>query len=160
MKFTDPVSGEVYFLELRLPVSYDTAEAVNLNSGVKIVQQLGAGSLILLPDSRPFAGYYNPRQTWQAGQTFTTHAGTRVRIDAITSTSASVTVESHTLDSRQSDRPCRCSHARAGKPDCPPWPAGLGPADATRSFQRGAVHWTPAPARWPRPARSAPPGGL
>ena len=66
-KFTDPVSGEAYFLELRLPVSYDTTEAVDLNSGVKIVQQLGAGSLILLPDSKPFAGYYNPRQTWQAG---------------------------------------------------------------------------------------------
>ena len=94
VKFSDPVSGEIYFLELRLPVSYDTTEAVDLNRGVKIVQQLGAGSLILLPDSRPFAGYYNPRQTWQTGQTFTTHAGTRVSIDGITSASASVTVES------------------------------------------------------------------
>ena len=92
MKFTDPVSGEVYFLELRLPVSYDTTKAVNLNSGVKIVQPLGAGSLILLPDSRPFAGYYNPSQTWQAGQTFSTHAGTRVKIDSISATAAAVTI--------------------------------------------------------------------
>ncbi len=92
VKFRDAVSGEVYFLELRLPVSYDTAKAVYLNSGVKIVQQLGAGSLILLPDSRPFAGYYNPRQAWQSGQTFTTHAGTRVHIDGISATAASITV--------------------------------------------------------------------
>ncbi|WP_176803090.1 M43 family zinc metalloprotease [Arthrobacter sp. ov407] len=92
VKFTDPVSGEVYFLELRLPVGYDTAKAVNLNSGVKIVQPLGAYSLVLLPDSRPFAGYYNPSQTWQAGQTFSTHAGTRVKIDSISATAAAVTI--------------------------------------------------------------------
>ncbi len=61
MKFTDPVSGEVYFLELRLPVSYDTAKAVDLNSGVKIVQQLGAGSLILLPDSRAVRRVLQPQ---------------------------------------------------------------------------------------------------
>ena len=92
VKFRDGVSGEVYFLELRLPVSYDTAKAVYLNSGVKVVQQLGAASLILLPDSRPFAGYYNPSQAWQAGQTFTTHAGTRVRIDSVSATSAGITI--------------------------------------------------------------------
>ncbi|MET1156390.1 M43 family zinc metalloprotease, partial [Arthrobacter sp.] len=93
-KFTDSVSGEVYYLELRLPVGYDTAYAVNGNRGVKIAQQLGAGSLILMPDSRRFAGLYNSQHTWQAGQTFTTHAGTKVSIDWVSASAASVTIES------------------------------------------------------------------
>ncbi|MGX9900417.1 hypothetical protein ACW0JT_11850 [Arthrobacter sp. SA17] len=38
VKFTDALSGEVYFLELRLPVGNDAATAVNGNRGVKIVQ--------------------------------------------------------------------------------------------------------------------------
>jgi uncharacterized protein with LGFP repeats len=142
VKFTDPVSGESYFLELRLPVSYDTTEAVDLNRGVKIVQQFGAGSLILLPDSRPFAGYYNPRQTWQAGQTFTTHAGTRVSIDTITSATATVTVESllsiagRAIDTVAAATPALGSPTSAVA-------CGLRAGGCYRSFQGGSVHWTP-----------------
>ncbi|RKR20663.1 pregnancy-associated plasma protein-A [Arthrobacter oryzae] len=141
-KFTDPVSGETYFLELRLPVSYDTTEAVDLNSGVKIVQQLGAGSLILLPDSRPFAGYYNPRQTWQPGQTFTTHAGTRVSIDAITSTSASVTVESLLSIAGKAIDPVATATPALGSPTSTVT-CGLRAGGCYRNFQGGSVHWTP-----------------
>lgn len=94
-KFTDPKSGEVYFLELRAPVGYDAVIARNGNRGVKITQQGGGNSSILLPpNTRPsaFNGYYSNTQTWQAGQTFTTHAGTTVSIDAVSDTSASVTI--------------------------------------------------------------------
>jgi uncharacterized protein with LGFP repeats len=141
-KFTDPVSGESYFLELRLPVSYDTTEAVDLNRGVKIVQQLGAGSLILLPDSRPFAGYYNPRQTWQAGQTFTTHAGTRVSIDAITSDSATVTVESILSIAGRAMAPVAAATPALGNPTTAV-ACGLKAGGCYRSFQGGSIHWTP-----------------
>ena len=143
VKFTDPVSGEFYFLELRLPVSYDTTEAVDLNRGVKIVQQLGAGSLILLPDSRPFAGYYNPRQTWQAGQTFTTHAGTRVSIDGITSASASVTVESILSIAGKAIAPVAVATPALGSPTSAV-ACGLRAGGCYRSFQGGSVHWTPS----------------
>jgi hypothetical protein len=142
VKFTDPVSGETYFLELRLPVSYDTTEAVDLNRGVKIVQQFGAGSLILLPDSRPFAGYYNPSQTWQAGQTFTTHAGTRVSIDAITSASASVTVESILSIAGRAIDPVATATPALGSPTTAVT-CGLRAGGCYRSFQGGSVHWTP-----------------
>ncbi|MFM9429708.1 uncharacterized protein with LGFP repeats [Arthrobacter sp. MP_2.3] len=94
VKFTDPVSGEVYYLELRLPVGFDAGTAVNGNRGVKIVQQFGSGSLVLMPDSHRFAGYYSARHAWQAGQTFTTHAGTRVIINWISDSAAGVTIES------------------------------------------------------------------
>ena len=86
VKFRDPISGEVYYLELRLPVGYDTATAVGGNRGVKIVQNGGAtaaSSIILMPNSKPFSGYYSHQHAWQAGQVFTTHAGTRVSIDWI-----------------------------------------------------------------------------
>ena len=95
VKFTDPKSKEVYYLELRLPVGYDTSTAVNGNRGVKIVQSGGAtaaSSLILMPSTLPFSGYYASNQVWQAGQTFTTYTGTRVTVDYVTSTSAGVTI--------------------------------------------------------------------
>lgn len=95
VKFTDPKSKEVYYLELRLPVGYDTSTAVSGNRGVKIVQSGGAtaaSSLILMPSTLPFSGYYATNQTWQAGQTFTTYTGTRVTVDYVTSTSAGVTI--------------------------------------------------------------------
>lgn len=95
VKFTDPVSKEVYYLELRLPVGYDTNTAVGGNKGVKIVQAGGAtaaSSLILMPSTRPFAGYYAANHVRKAGQHFTTAAGTKVTIDYINSTTAGVTV--------------------------------------------------------------------
>ena len=94
-KFTDPKSGEVYYLELRAPVGYDSVISRNGNRGVKITQQGGGNSSILLPpDTRPsaFNGYYSNTQTWQAGQTFTTHSGTTVTINSVSDTSANVTI--------------------------------------------------------------------
>lgn len=92
-KFTDPRSGEVYYLELRAPVGYDSVIAQNGNRGVKITQQGGGNSSILLPpNTRPFAGYYSNTQTWQAGQTFTTHAGTKVSINSVSNTAATLTI--------------------------------------------------------------------
>ena len=94
-KFTDPKSGEVYFLELRTPVGYDSVIAQDGNRGVKITQQGGGNSSILLPPNTratAFNGYYSNTQAWQAGQTFTTHAGTKVSIDAVSNTAATVTI--------------------------------------------------------------------
>lgn len=95
LKFTDPKSGEVYFVELRLPVGYDARLAVNGNKGVKIVQRGGAtavSSLLLMPSTIPFDGYYATNHAWQAGSTFVTHAGTRVRIDYVSGDAAGVTI--------------------------------------------------------------------
>lgn len=98
VKFTDPVSREVYYLELRQPVGYDQylGYAGNEgNNGVKIVQPGGAttaSSLILMPSTKPFSGYYSPNHAWQAGSTFTTHTGTKVTITSATADSATVTI--------------------------------------------------------------------
>ncbi|WP_426996128.1 hypothetical protein [Pseudarthrobacter sp. N5] len=92
-KFTDPKSGEVYYLELRIPIGYDAGLAVGGNRGVKITQQGSGNSSILLPSSTlPFTGYYSSSQAWQAGSTFTTHTGTRVTIESVTDAAAVVTL--------------------------------------------------------------------
>jgi hypothetical protein len=95
LKFTDPRSGEIYFVELRLPVGYDARLAVDGNRGVKIVQRGGAtavSSLLLMPSTIPFTGYYATNHAWQGGSTFVTHAGTKVRIDYISGDAAGVTI--------------------------------------------------------------------
>jgi hypothetical protein len=46
-----------------------------------------------MPSSLPFPGYYAKNQVWQAGQKFTTHAGTKVTIDWISDTAAGVTID-------------------------------------------------------------------
>jgi hypothetical protein len=99
VKFTDPVSKEVYYLELRQPAGYDAylASGSAGNRGVKVVQRGGASpssSLALMPSTVPFSGYYATNHTWQAGSTFITHAGTRVTINAVSATSATVTIDS------------------------------------------------------------------
>jgi len=92
-KFTDPKSGEVYYLELRAPVGYDAGKAVGGNRGVKISQQGSGNSSIMLPPSTlPISGNYSSTQAWQAGSTFRTHTGTRVSIDAVSDTAATVTL--------------------------------------------------------------------
>jgi len=97
LKFTDPISGEIYYLELRQPVGYDSylATASNVsNRGVKIVQRGGAtaaSSLVLKPYSKPDGNVY-ANLAWQQGSTFVTHAGTRVRIDSVTADAATVTI--------------------------------------------------------------------
>ncbi|MCD4851262.1 VCBS repeat-containing protein [Arthrobacter sp. AK01] len=99
IKFTDPISREVYYLELRQPVGYDnylSASTQSGNKGVKIVQRGGAtiaSSLILMPSTVPFTEpYYAKNHAWQAGSTFTTYTGTKVTINSVTSTSATVTI--------------------------------------------------------------------
>lgn len=97
LKFTDPVSRETYYLELRQPVGYDSYLSSDFagNRGVKIVQRGGAtpvSSLTLMPSTIPFSGYYSANHAWQAGRTFTTHAGTTVTINAVTADYATVTI--------------------------------------------------------------------
>jgi hypothetical protein len=98
VKFTDPVSKEVYYLELREPAGYDAylAGGPAGNRGVKVVQRGGAtpsSSLILMPSTIPFSGSYATNHTWQTGSTFVTHAGTRVTVNAVTAASATVTID-------------------------------------------------------------------
>lgn len=93
VKFSDPISGEAYYLELRLPVGNDSATAVSGNRGVKVVQAYGAGSIALQPSSTTFNGYYSYNQAWQAGQSFTSHAGTRVTIDWVSDSAAGITID-------------------------------------------------------------------
>ena len=93
VKFTDAISGEVYYLELRTPVGFDAVAAKGGNRGVKVVQRGGGNSTIELPYSTlPFLGNFNSKEAWPAGSTFTTHAGTSVRVDSLDDTSAIVTV--------------------------------------------------------------------
>lgn len=92
-KFTDPKSGEVYYLELRAPVGYDVGKAVGGNRGVKISQQGSGNSAILLPPSTlPISGNYSSTQAWQAGSTFRTHAGTQVIVESVSDSAAVVTL--------------------------------------------------------------------
>ncbi|MEQ4518639.1 FG-GAP-like repeat-containing protein [Pseudarthrobacter sp. B907] len=94
VKFTDPLSGEIYYVELRLPIGGDAAAAVNGNRGVKIVQSFGAGSISLPPSTTTYySTYYTSNAAWQAGQTFTTHAGTRVTVDWISDVAAGITID-------------------------------------------------------------------
>ncbi|NJC23814.1 hypothetical protein BJ994_002890 [Arthrobacter pigmenti] len=96
VKFTDPRSRETYYLELRTPVGFDTNLAVGGNRGVKIVQNGGAtsaSSIALMPSTRPYPGYYASNTAWQAGQVFTTHAGTTVTINSVANDRAVVTID-------------------------------------------------------------------
>ncbi|MFP3580065.1 VCBS repeat-containing protein [Arthrobacter sp. SIMBA_036] len=98
VKFTDPVSKEAYYLELREPAGYDDylRYGPSGNMGVKVAQRGGAtiaSSLILMPSTKPFPEqWYAKNQTWQAGSTFTTYTGTQVTINSVSATSASVTI--------------------------------------------------------------------
>ena len=100
IKFTDPISKEVYYLELRQAAGYDSylddSGRPAGNRGVKIVQRGGAtiaSSLILMPSTKPFPEpWYASNHAWQAGSTFTTYTGTQVTINSVSTTSASVTI--------------------------------------------------------------------
>ena len=140
LKFIDPVSGEIYYVELRLPVGYDAATAYGGNRGVKIIQQLGAGSLVLMPNTQPFTGYYSTRHAWQAGQTFTTHAGTRVAINWITDTAASVTIESATAAGVSAIAELAAASPALGSPVSE---VRAGPnGGLSQGFDNGAIYWT------------------
>jgi hypothetical protein len=95
VKFTDPTSKETYYLQLKLPVGYDSTSAVNGNKGVEILKsdpRRGA-SMLIPPTTTPFSGYYDAKHAWQAGSTFNTSGGSAVTINSITSDSATVTVQ-------------------------------------------------------------------
>ncbi|WP_261382415.1 hypothetical protein [Arthrobacter sp. UKPF54-2] len=142
LKFTDPVSGEVYYIELRLPVGYDSAVAVNGNRGVKVVQALGAGSIALQPSTLGFPGYYGKNQAWQPGQTFTTHAGTRVSIDWLSSTAAGVTIESVAGVAARAIAPVASATASLGNATSGVL-CGLRDGGCYQAFEGGTVHWVP-----------------
>lgn len=94
LKFTDPISNEVYYVELRMPVGYDAITAVGGNQGVQILKadpSNPAASMILMPNTRPYDGWYHPNLAWQGGR-FTTAAGTTITIDSITSSAATITI--------------------------------------------------------------------
>jgi hypothetical protein len=108
---------------LRAPVGYDAAVAQNGNRGVKITQQGAGNSSILLPPNTraaAFNGYYSNTQAWQQGQTFTTHAGTKVSIDAVSNTSATVTTSTRSPSSAPAARPAWTSPAGRTTPPSPP----------------------------------------
>ena len=145
VKFTDPISGEVYYLELRLPIGYDAATAVGGNRGVNIVQNGGltaASSIILMPSTKPYAGYYSQNSAWQAGQTFTTHAGTRVSIDWISNTAAGVTIESTAAVASRAMAPVAVANTSLGNATsgviC-----GLRNGGCYQDYQGGAIIWSP-----------------
>lgn len=97
LKFTDPKSSETYYLELRTATGYDRNLALNGNRGVKITQSGGntpASSIILMPSTFPRKLYdYATNTAWPAGSTFTTHAGTTVKINTVSDAGASVTID-------------------------------------------------------------------
>lgn len=96
VKFTDPRSKETYYLELRTPVGFDKNLALGGNRGVKVVQNGGntpASSIVLMPNTRPYPGYYAENTAWQAGGVFRTHAGTTVTINSVSDSAASVTID-------------------------------------------------------------------
>ena len=142
LKFTDPVSGETYYLELRLPVGNDAATALNGNRGVKVVQAFGSGSLALQPSTTTFSGYYSYNQTWQAGQTFTTHAGTRVTFDWITGSAAGITIESTATAAAKAIESVAATSTALGTATtgviC-----GLRDGGCYQMFQSGSIHFAP-----------------
>ncbi|HSO89683.1 MAG TPA: M43 family zinc metalloprotease [Arthrobacter sp.] len=142
LKFTDPVSGETYYVELRLPVGNDSVTAVNGNRGVKVVQGIGAGSIALQPSTTTFIGLYSSNQTWQAGQTFTTHAGTRVTIDWISSSAAGITIESTATTAAKAIESVASTTTSLGSATsgviC-----GLRNSGCYQAFQYGSIHYAP-----------------
>ena len=148
VKFTDPASGEVYYLELRQPAGYDQHLEWGPagNRGVKIVKADAVNtwsvfSLIIPPSTRPFAGYYNNNHTWQAGQTFTTHAGTEVRINSVSASSASITIIGDAAEGAIAD--ARASNPALGAATSPVV-RGIKDSGAYQNFQGGAILWSKA----------------
>lgn len=97
VKFRDPKTKEIYYLELRAPKGYDSVWAKKGNRGVKITRldnsrPYATGSIALRPSSAPSGYFLDYNITWQAGKTFTTTGGTKVKINKVSDTSASVTI--------------------------------------------------------------------
>ncbi|WP_281405734.1 LGFP repeat-containing protein, partial [Arthrobacter yangruifuii] len=148
VKFKD-TSGETYYLELRTPVGYDAGTAVGGNRGVKIVKadlanNWAVNSLVVAPNTRDFAGYTNANSTWQAGQTFTTHAGTTVRINSVTAGSASITIKNGAAGRAAGPiAAARAAHPELGAAVSGVVDGGLNDG-AYQNFAKGAILWSPA----------------
>ena len=142
VKFKDPGSGETYYVQLRLPVGYDSATAVNGNRGVQILKAgpEPGSSLLLPPSTLPFSGWYGSNLAWPTGGVFTTYGGVQIRVNGITTTSASVTVDavSPAIVSQLDAAAARNSLGS------PLRAAALGLANngAYRDYQRGTVVWS------------------
>ncbi|MEB7503187.1 hypothetical protein NGB94_01930, partial [Arthrobacter koreensis] len=148
VKFTDPQSGEVYYIELRQPAGYDQhlQWGPSGNRGIKIVKadkanSWAVNSLIIPPSTRPFAGYYNSNHTWQAGQTFTTYTGTTVKINSVTASSASVTLSSWVEAAVAPIAAVRAAYPELGSASSAVTVISS-PRGAYRNFERGAVLWS------------------
>ncbi|MHA7191138.1 hypothetical protein ACX80N_12710 [Arthrobacter sp. MDT2-16] len=148
IKFTDPVSKEVYYLELRLPVGDDTVSARNGNRGVKITKKdilgwSGNASIVLTPNSRN-SGWNNTSLAWQVGQTFTTHAGTKVRIESIGTSDARVTIEPLQSGAALAGSAIAAVAARTSElgASTSGIVCGLIEGGCYQNFQGGAVTWT------------------
>lgn len=145
-KFRDPVSKEVYYLQYRSSVGYDAATAVDGNRGVQILKAdlNESESLLLPPSTKAFPGWYATNHAWQAGSTFTTHSGSRVRIDAVTTDSATVTVSAPPELIPPADAiDAKAAAAKLGAPKAA-LETGLRDFGAKRTFERGTVVWSPA----------------
>ena len=145
LKFTDPTNGDVYYVQLRLPVGYDASTAVTGNKGVEFLKadldSGGAASLLIPPSTLPFLGWYNKNHAWQAGSAFTTEGGTRVAVNWISGDAASVTI---------TEPPSSTVQIRAAAARHPELGAatsgivkGLKDGGQYQTFQHGAVIWSP-----------------
>ncbi|MDQ0735506.1 hypothetical protein [Arthrobacter agilis] len=150
VKFTESTSGETYYLELRAPVGNDAVTAVGGNRGVKITKQdilgwSGNASIVLTPNSAR-SGWGNTSLTWQQGQTFTTQAGTRLRIDSVSNTEASVTIEPVQSVTSVAGPLVEGAAARTPAVGDPVsgLVCGISGGGCYQNYQYGQVHWTKA----------------
>jgi len=149
LKFTDSNSGETYYLELRQPAGYDgyLASGPSGNRGVKITKadsaSWGISSMVIPPSTKPFPGLYNANHAWQAGQTFTTHAGTSVYINWVNSTSASVTIMGGAA--ARAAGPIADLYAKYPQLGKPIGSIRTGVKDngAYQDYEKGAIVWSP-----------------
>ncbi|MEN2745028.1 hypothetical protein [Sinomonas halotolerans] len=150
LKFTD-AGGETYYVQLRLPVGFDSSTAVNGNRGVEILKadDSASESLLIPPSTKPYSGWYITNAAWQAGQTFTTWSGTKVKVNSISSTGASVTVTGPglsyqgTVTEDFSVLDEKAAASNLGDP-LAAGISGLRDGGKARAYQRGSVHWTEA----------------
>ena len=146
LKFTDPTSGDVYYVQLRLPVGYDASTAVSGNLGVeflkKDIDSGGAGSLLIPPSTLPFSGWYNKNHAWKAGSAFTTEGGTRIGVDWISGSAAGVTVTEPPSSAAQI-RAAAARHPELGTATTEII-GGLKDGGQYQMFQYGAVVWSPS----------------
>lgn len=145
-KFQDPLTGEWYYLQFKAPVGYDAPTALNGNQGVEIIKGGldSSESLLIAPSTVPFSGFYATNLAWQAGQTFTTAGGSRITVNSVSASSATVTVTGGNVP------PPGVASLMDSKAAQFSLGAGYGGYGILRDggwyhmYQGGAVVWTPA----------------